>query len=140
MSLKIIFSNIISQTKKCAFDSNLTILEGCAVVSNCAVFENIDDTTIARKEFNALFDADELWGGDHLIEALKMLETDSEVSTLIVKVDEGRIVTYVEKSASDLLKAFNESKHDGDIYCDISDCSGYEPLKQKVSSLLKAMP
>jgi hypothetical protein len=134
MSYKIKFNNDIGKEKICEFDENVKIVVGYVAFS-CTF-----DTEITDDEFAAVFDKDkDVWDSDNAMEAMEELEKDADICTLIVKVDEGQIVTYVEKSASDLLQAFNESKQDGDIYFDISACSGYEPLKQKASGLINSM-
>jgi chaperonin GroEL (HSP60 family) len=134
MSYKIKFNNDIGKEKICEFDENVKIVVGYAAFS-CTF-----DTEITDDEFAAVFDKDkDVWDSDNAMEAMEELEKNSEICTLIVKVGEDQIVSYVEKSASDLLQAFNESKQDGDMYFDISACSGYEPLKQKVSGLINSM-
>jgi hypothetical protein len=134
MSFKIMFNNIIGQLKICEFDK-ITIQAGFNP------FSDDFDTEITHTDGAAVLDCDDdVWDNDDAMEAIEKLEKNSEVSTLIVKLDEGQIVTYVEKSASDLLKTFNESKQAGEMCCNITACSGYEPYKKKVSSILKAIP
>tara|TARA_R110002124_G_scaffold287365_1_gene474220 strand:- start:155850 stop:156290 length:441 start_codon:yes stop_codon:yes gene_type:complete len=134
MSFKIKFNNDIGKEKICEFDENVKIVVGYAA------FSNTFDTQITDEEFSAVYEKDiDVWDSEHAMEAMEELEKDPDICTLIVTVDEDKIVSYVESSASDLLQAFNKAKQGGDIYCDISACSGYEPLKQKVAGLINSM-